>query len=184
MNAVIRSADYQDLLRLPEHVTGEIIAGQLHTQPRPTARHSRIETGIAREVSGPFDRGGSGPGGWLILVEPELHLSGQVLVPDLAGWRRERLPVTPDGAVEVVPDWICEILSPAIAIKDRKLKLPLYAQLGVGHAWIVEPQSKTIEIYRRDGAHWLLLGTHADQDEMRAEPFDAVAIGLSSFWDW
>lgn len=184
MNAVLRSATYADIERLPEHVTGEIIAGQLHAQPRPTARHARIETGIAREISGPFDRGGNGPGGWLILVEPELHLSGHVLVPDLAGWRRERLPVTPDGTIDVVPDWACEILSPSTAVKDRTLKLPLYAQLGVGHAWIADAQAKTIEIYRRNGLHWLLLGTHADQDEMRAEPFDAVAIALASLWDW
>lgn len=183
MNARLRPLGYQDILDLPEHVTGEILSGQLHTQPRPTSRHALIETGIASGLFGPTRFGGS-DGGWLILVEPELHLDAHVLVPDLAGWRRARLPVTPDGAIDVVPDWVCEILSPATAVKDRKLKLPIYAALGVSHAWLVEPQAKTIETYRNDGQHWVLLATFADQDEMRAEPFDSVPLQLASLWDW
>ena len=125
--------------------------------PSPKAMAVLAETGIAREISGPFDRGGNGPGGWLILVEPELHLSGHVLVPDLAGWRRERLPVTPDGTIDVVPDWACEILSPSTAVKDRTLKLPLYAQLGVGHAWIADAQAKIADYARANtGRKWIL----------------------------
>lgn len=184
MNAALRPANYNDVLGLPAHVTGEILAGELHTQPRPSSRHARVETGIAREVSGPFDKGQGGPGGWLILAEPELHLGAHVLVPDLADWHRERLPVTPDGPIDIGPDWVCEILSLSTAVKDRKLKLPIYAGLGVGHVWLVEPQSKTVEIFRNDGKHWVLLATYADQDEMRAEPFDAVPLQLASLWDW
>lgn len=184
MSAVPGFARYDDILALPEHVTGEIIDGELHTQPRPSSRHAQIETGIAREVSGPFGVGRGGPGGWVILVEPELHLGPQVLVPDLAGWRRERLPLIPDGPIEVVPDWVCEILSPGTARKDRSRKLPLYGRLGVAHAWLVDPAAKTIEVLRHADGHWLLLETFGEDDSMRAEPFDAVAIDLAPLWAW
>ncbi len=184
MNAVIRPAGYDDVLRLPDHVTGEILAGQLHTQPRPTSRHARVQTGLGHRLFGSFDIGDGGPGGWVILAEPELHLGTHVFVPDLAGWKRDRLPDIPDGPVNVVPDWVCEILSPSTARKDRQIKLPLYGELGVQHAWIVDPVAKTIEVFRHDGAHWMLLATFADQDLMRAEPFEAVAIEIKHFWPW
>lgn len=183
MSAVFRPASYEAILRLPEHVTGEILAGDLYTQPRPSARHAQIKTGLASGLYGPTRASGA-LGGWLILVEPELHLGAHVLVPDLAGWRRERLPTTPDGAIDVVPDWICEILSPGTAAKDRKLKLPIYAALGVGHAWLVEPQAKTVEVFRSNGLHWILLAAFADQDVMHAEPFDTIPLMLTSLWDW
>jgi len=184
MSAVPRFATYDDIVALPEHITGEIIDGELHTQPRPTSRHSRVETGLGRDLSGPFDPGRGGPGGWVILSEPELHLGPHVLVPDLAGWRRERLPLIPDGHIDVVPDWICEILSPGTARKDRARKLPLYGKLGVAHAWLVDPAAKTIEVLRFADSHWILLGTFGDDDSMRAEPFDAVAIDLAPLWAW
>lgn len=184
MSAVFRLTSYEDILRLPEHVTGEILNGQLHTQPRPTSRHARVELGIGRDLSGPFDLGRGGPGGWVILVEPELHLGAHVLVPDLAGWRRERLPLIPDGPIDIAPDWVCEILSPATANKDRRIKLPLYGQLGVAHAWLVDPYAQTVEVLRFADGHWVLLGTYGDQDSMRAEPFDAIAIELGPLWAW
>lgn len=184
MSAVIRLASYDDIIALPEHITGEIIDGELHTQPRPTSRHARVELGIGRKLFGSFDVGDDGPGGWVILSEPELHLGPHVLVPDLAGWRRERLPLIPDGHIDVVPDWICEILSPGTARKDRARKLPLYGKLGVAHAWLVDPAAKTIEVLRFADSHWILLGTFGDDDSMRAEPFDAVAIDLAPLWAW
>ena len=184
MNAVIRPASYDDIIALPEHTTGEIINGELHTQPRPTSRHARVELGIGRKLFGSFDVGDHGPGGWVILSEPELHLGQHVLVPDLAGWRRERLPLIPDGHIDVVPDWVCEILSPGTARKDRTRKLPLYGKLGVAHAWLVDPAAKTVEVLRFADGHWVLLGTWGDDDSMRAEPFDAVAIDLAPLWAW
>lgn len=184
MSAVPRFASYQDILALPEHVSGEILNGQLHAQPRPTPRHAIVETGIAAELRNPFGIGRGGPGGWFILVEPELHLAGQVMVPDLAGWRRAKLPAVPDGPIEVVPDWVCEILSPSTANKDRKIKLPLYGQLGVGHCWLIDPNARTIEVLCFSRGHWVLLATHGENDQMRAEPFDAVAIDLAPLWDW
>lgn len=184
MSAVIRSAIYADLLKLPAHVTGEILSGQLHTQPRPSSRHAGVETGLAGDLRNPFGLGRGGPGGWIILVEPELHLGANVMVPDLAGWRRERLAEIPDGPITVVPDWVCEILSPSTAMKDRAIKLPLYGELGAKHAWIVDPAAKTIEILRRESEHWVLLATHGDNELMRAEPFDAVALELGNLWPW
>ncbi len=184
MNAVTGQASYDDILGLPEHVTGEILSGQLYAQPRPNSRHARVETGLARDLFGPFDRGSDGPGGWVILVEPELHLGAHVMVPDLAGWKRERLVEIPDGPIDAVPDWACEILSPSTAVKDRKIKLPLYSKLGVGHVWIVDPLAKTIEILRNGGEHWILLATFSDQDHMRAEPFDAIELELRHLWAW
>ena len=184
MSAVPRFANYEDVLQLPEGVSGEILFGQLHTQPRPTSRHARVSTGISYGLFGAFDLGSGGPGGWVILHEPELHVGGHVLIPDLGGWRRERLPLIPDGPIDVAPDWICEILSPSTANKDRKLKLPLYGKLGVPHAWIVDPYAKTFETYRYADGHWLLLGTFGDDDKMRAEPFDAVEIDLAPLWAW
>lgn len=184
MSAVPRFATYDDIIALPEHVTGEIIDGQLHAQPRPTSRHARVELGIGRKLFGSYDLGDDGPGGWVILSEPELHLDRHVLVPDLAGWRRERLPLIPDGHIDVVPDWVCEILSPGTASKDRRLKLPLYGKLGVPHAWLVDPAATTVEVLRFTDGHWVLLGTFGDDDSMRAEPFDAVAIDLAPLWAW
>lgn len=184
MNAVIRAASYDDILQLPEHVTGEILAGQLHTQPRPSSRHADVETGLAGDLRNAFGRRRGDSGGWLILMEPELHLGEHVMVPDVSGWRRDRLPSAPDGPITTVPNWICEILSPSTARKDRKLKMPIYAALGVDFAWIVDPSLKTIETYRRDGAHWVLIDTFGDQDLMRAEPFESIEIELKYLWDW
>jgi Uma2 family endonuclease len=184
MNSVPRAATYEDLLDLPEQFTGEILAGELHTQPRPNSRHANVETSLAAEIRLPFGAGRGGPGGWVVLVEPELHLGPHVMVPDLAAWRRQRLPAVPDGHIDVVPDWVCEILSPATAVKDRKIKLPLYGSLGVSHAWIVDPSARTVEVLRQTQGQWALVGAWGDQDAMRAEPFDAVAIELKLLWDW
>ena len=124
-----------------------------------------------------FGRGG--PGGWWILFEPELHLEADVLVPDLAGWRCERLPKPPEtAAIDLAPDWVCEILSPSTEKLDRARKLPAYAPRGVSHAWLVNPTSRTLEVLRRDGERWVLPGTFADDAFVRAEPFEAVELDL------
>lgn len=130
-----------------------------------------------------FHRGRGGPGGWWILDEPELHLAPHVLVPDLAGWRRERMPRMPGTAYfTVVPDWVCEILSASTASLDRLSKLRIYAQHEVGHAWLVDPVARTVEIFRREGARWLLLAVHGGEERMRAEPFEAVELELAALW--
>jgi len=179
-----RSATYDDLIALPEHMVGEIIDGELVASPRPSARHARVSSTLGMDLGTLFDREGrGGPGGWVILDEPELHVVGQVLVPDLAGWRRERMPEVPDVAFfELAPDWLCEVLSPSTAARDRTRKMRHYARAGVRHVWLLDPAPQTLEVYRLDGDAWRVVMTAAANDKVRAEPFDAVELGLSGLW--
>lgn len=176
---------YERLLALPEGETGEIIGGELHTQPRPAGRHALAQGGMNVNLGGPFGFGRGGPGGWWIIPEPEIHFvrDAEVAVPDLAGWRRERMPAIPDDhRFEIVPDWVCEILSPGTVKKDRVLKLPLYARYGVAHAWLVDPAERTLEAFTlRDGA-WVLIAGLKDDDTVQVPPFDAIGFALSDLW--
>jgi len=179
-----RLATYADLFDLPENLVGEIINGELHTHPRPAPRHSVAYSVLGGNIGGPFHWGSGGPGGWWILDEPELHIAGHVLVPDIAGWRRERMPALPESAwFELAPDWVCEILSPSTARTDRALKMPIYAGMGVPHLWLVDPDVRTLEVYalQQDG-HWLLLDTLKDDDPVSQPPFDAIEFGLAALW--
>lgn len=178
-----RNATHEDLLKVPDHFVAEIVDGELHTSPRPAARHACAATNVGADLVGPFGRGRGGPGGWQILFEPEVHLGPDVLVPDLAGWRRERMPEVPDvPAFTLAPDWICEVLSPLTARLDRAAKLPVYAREGVTHAWLIDPVLKTLEVLRREGGSWLLVTTFAGDAAVRAEPFDAIELDLSVLW--
>jgi Uma2 family endonuclease len=179
-----KHATYADLLAVPERFVAEIVNGELHTLPRPAPRHAWASSRIGERVGGRFNRGSDGPGGWWILDEPELHMSsGDVLVPDLAGWRVERLPELPETAYfEPMPDWVCEVLSPSTEADDRADKMPIYAGAGVAHAWLVDPIVRTLEVYRREGERWLLLATHKGEALVRAEPFDAVPLELGALW--
>jgi len=185
MNAVIKPTLYQQLMDLPEHVNGEILNGQLYAQPRPAGRHAVVERGLTIGLAGPFDFGRGGPGGWWILPEPEIHFirDSEVAVPDLAGWRRERMPTIPeDHRFEVVPDWLCEILSPSTAKTDRAIKLPLYAHYGVAHVWLVDPIARLLEAYELQQGRWVLLATLKDDDSVSLPPFDAVSFSLADLW--
>jgi Uma2 family endonuclease len=178
-----RRATYEDLLAVPKHLVAEIIDGNLVTQPRPASRHARAATSLSGELHGPFDRGKGGPGGWIILHEPELHLHGDILVPDLAGWRRTRMPELPDAAAfELAPDWVCEVLSPSTAATDRAEKMPIYARERVAHLWLVDPIARTLEALVLDGARWSLLGTWRDDAKVRVEPFEAFELELGGLW--
>src|SRR5437762_2790090 len=144
--AAKRRATYEDLLRVPRHLIAEIIDGALVTQPRPASRHALAASVLGVELGAPFHRGRGGPGGWILLDEPELHLHVDVLVPDLAGWRRERMPAVPDApAFELAPDWVCEVLSPSTAAIDRAEKMPIYGRERVGHLWLIDPAARTLE---------------------------------------
>lgn len=177
-----RGARYEDLEALPRNLVGEIVAGDLYASPRPAVLHARAASKLGSRIGGPFDDGIGGPGGWVILDEPELHIDGQVLVPDLAGWRRERMPQLPDAAAfDVAPDWICEVLSPSTEALDRAKKMPVYANSGVQHAWLVDPGPRTLEVFRLDGPGWRLLRTFTE-DVVRAEPFDAIELELAALW--
>ncbi|GAB4367516.1 MAG: hypothetical protein Kow0060_24850 [Methylohalobius crimeensis] len=178
-----RRATYEDLLRVPENLVAEIIDGELITHPRPSPRHARASSMLGSEVTTPFDKGSGGPGGWWILDEPEIHLDEDIVVPDLAGWRRDKLPKLPDNAYfEQVPDWICEVLSPATYKTDRSRKMPLYARHGVTHLWLVDPDARTLEVYRLQESHWLLLHTFRDDETVIAEPFESVPLELGVLW--
>jgi Uma2 family endonuclease len=176
-----RRATYRDLEALPENVVGEIIYGSLVTQPRPAALHARANSAIGVLLGGPFDRGVGGPGGWILLDEPELHLGAHVLVPDMAGWRRETMPELPDvTSFTVPPDFVCEVLSPSTEAIDRADKMPIYATMGVEWAWLVDPRAETLEIYRNERGRSTLVATHRGRKDVRAEPFDAIELSL----DW
>ncbi|WP_133512098.1 Uma2 family endonuclease [Candidatus Thiosymbion oneisti] len=179
-----RNAGYEDILALPEHRVGEIIGGELYSHPKPAPRHARAYSALGYLVGGPFDGGRNGPGGWWIIDEPEIHLAGDILVPDMAGWCRERLPVLPDSAwFELVPDWVCETLSPATKRTDRALKMPRYAREGAAHLWLVDPDTHTLEVYSlQDDRHWRLLKILKGDDEVRQPPFEAVGFSLGNLW--
>jgi Uma2 family endonuclease len=184
---VKRPATYQDLLqdllKVPDHRVAEIVDGELVTSPRPASRHTAAASALGEELGPPFKRGRGGPGGWLILDEPELHVVGQVLVPDLAGWRRERMPEMPEvAAFELPPDWVCEVLSPTTAALDRTRKMHHYARAAVGHVWLVDPGPRTLEVFRLDGDGWRLASSFAGDIKVRAEPFDAIELDLSNLW--
>lgn len=185
MQAARDDSLYDYLLALPEGLTGEILNGQLHTQPRPAGPRTGVESALQIELGGPFDRGRGGPGGWRILVEPEVHLERDrvVCVPDLAGWHRERLPQLPrDQRFEVVPDWICEILSPSTESRDRQLKMPIYARYGVRFAWLVDPLRQTLEAFALEKETWRLIGTWQGEAVVVVPPFEAVSLALAVIW--
>jgi len=181
-----RRATYDDLLAVPDHLVAEILDGELHVSPRPAAPHAAAHTYLLGALVSTLGGGGSGPpadAAWWFLTEPELHFADDVLVPDIAGWRRARLPAIPDAAfMTLAPDWVCEVVSPSTARIDRAKKMPIYAREGVRHAWLVDPLARTLEVYRLDGASWLLVVTHAGDGAVRAEPFDAAELEMARWW--
>ena len=178
-----RPATYEDLVKVPDICVAEIVDGELHVSPRPAPRHARAGSSLGVLVGGPYDSGRGGPGGWWILDEPELHLGGDVLVPDLAGWRRARMPRLPDTAYfPLAPDWVCEILSPSTASLDRVKKLTIYAREQVAHAWLIDPVARTLEVLRLEAGRWTILAAHTGSDVVRADPFAEIELELESLW--
>jgi Uma2 family endonuclease len=178
----LKRATYEDVLSAPENKVAEILDGELFLSPRPAPRHLVASSRLG-PLLGSFGDDEGRPGGWWILHEPELHFGEDVLVPDLAGWRRERLPTMPESAFfAVAPDWICEVLSPSTERIDRSRKLRIYAQAGVCHAWLVNPVERTLEVLRlREGA-WTIVTVYSGTEGVRAEPFDAVELPLGRLW--
>jgi Uma2 family endonuclease len=176
-------ATYDDLVAVPEHFVAEMFDGELYASPRPAMPHTRAASALNGEIYDAFDRGRSGPGGWVILVEPELHFGDDVLVPDLAGWRRERLPVVPAAAyMTLSPDWVCEVVSASTEAIDRGKKLRIYARQGVGHAWLLHPLRHTLEVLALESGVWAELAVHEGRGLVRAPPFDAVELMLGALW--
>ena len=185
-------ATLADLEAVPPHRVAELVRGVLHIFNRPAPRHARTSSRLGGELMGPFDTGKGGPGGWVILDEPELQFPEpgapggvEVVSPDLAGWRVERMPSLPEEAFfTVAPDWVCEVLSPSTATFDRFEKMPLYARQRVLHAWLIDPLAHTLEVFRvaGEGGLWMLLALHHGDVKVRAEPFEAIELDLGLLW--
>ncbi len=178
-----RRASYRDVLAAPPHMVAEVLAGTLHTQPRPAMRHARASSILGSDLINAFDRGLGGPGGWWIVHEPELHLGEDILVPDLAGWRHGTMLEFPDSAYcTVAPDWACEVLSPSTQRIDRHEKSGIYAREGVSHLWLVDPIARILEAFELHEGLWTLLATIADDMPVSLPPFGAVTFPLGLLW--
>lgn len=176
-----KRATYADVLAAPEHVVAEIIDGVLRTHPRPSPRHGLASSTLGARLSDPYQFGSSGPGGWIFIDEPELHLDSDILVPDIAGWPKERLSELPDAAyIDVVPDWVCEVLSASTEERDRGEKRRIYGEAGVGHLWLLDPRLQLLEVFVQ--GRWVLVGTWGSDDVVTVPPFDAISISLADLW--
>ncbi|MCP3098293.1 Uma2 family endonuclease [Myxococcus sp. K15C18031901] len=178
-----RPATYEDLVALPENMVGQIVDGELIALPRPASAHGRASSRLGGELYGAFERGRAGPGGWVFIDEPELHFGRDVLVPDLAGWRWERMPETPNAPFfTLAPDWVCEVLSPSTTTLDRVRKKRIYAREGVKYVWLIDPEARTLEAYLGDGRQWVELGTYSGNERVRVAPFEALELELGVLW--
>jgi len=178
-----RRAVYEDLFDLPENMTGEIIDGQLIVTPRPSRKHINAASMLTAEIIPPYRSGRGGPGGWIILDDPEISFGENILVPDLAGWKRERFPMEePHNWISVAPDWVCEILSPSTAQTDRTEKMPIYSRHHVSYAWLIDPIARTLEVYRFEPGVWIGIGAYSKSAKVRAEPFPELDLDLSLLW--
>ena len=176
-------ATYQDVLDAPATMVAELVAGRLHLQPRPAMRHAMASSALGAKIGGPFGFDANGPGGWWIIDEPELHLGGDVVVPDIGGWRRDRMPAYPDTpAADLAPDWVCEVLSPSTRQFDLVEKRALYGREGVPFLWLVDPAAKSLEAFALKGGVWVLDAALKDKDEVCLAPFDAISFPLSALW--
>ena len=185
---VKRNATYADLEAVPPHLVAEILHGQLVTHPRPTGRHGEVHYSLGLILGGAFREGIGHLGGWRFITEPELHLDGDVAVPELAGWRISGIPADPaidplaPVQITLAPDWVCEVLSPSTEKYDRGDKREIYADGGVRHLWLIDPRIATLEVFELVGARWTLIGAFQDDATVRAAPFEAIEFQLGRIW--
>jgi hypothetical protein len=178
-----RGATYQDLREVPDHLIAEILDGDLWVSPHPAPRHQHVAMMLSIELGPPFQHGEGGPGGWNLLFEPELHLGHDVLVPDLAGWRKERtLKLMERAHITDSPDWVCEIISKSTEKIDRGLKQRIYARHGVRYLWFADPIKRTLEVFKLAADVWVPILTADNEAIANAQPFDAVPFRLSRIW--
>ena len=178
-----RLATYQDVLDAPPHRVAEIVAGTLHVQPRPGSWPAFAKTTLACGILIPVHARPRGPGSWRILLEPELHLGQDILVPDIAAWCRETMPVFPDVAYfEIVPDWICEVLSPTTRRLDLTGKRDAYAREGVAHLWFVDPEARILEAFELRSGAWTLIDALANDAPVALPPFEVPPFSLAELW--
>jgi Uma2 family endonuclease len=180
--ALGRAPTYADVEALPGHLRGEIVGGQLYALPRPRPLHIVVAQRLAGWLDQRFD--GEGPGGWWVLPEPELHFeAARPIIPDLGGWRRERMPALPTtAAIALAPDWVCEVLSPSTESYDRGPKMDVYGRQGIPWAWLVDPEARTLEAYRNDEATWRQVGAWRGPAIIQAPPFEDVALDFGRLW--
>jgi len=178
---VKKDATYDDLRDVPDHFVAEMFDGELYASPRPAAPHTHAASVLGAKLGGPLHR--AGPGGWVILDEPELHFGNDVLVPDIAGWRRARMPSVPaDAYFTLAPDWICEVLSTSTEALDRGKKVAIYAREGVAHAWLVDPLAHSLEVLSLEAGRWTPFGRYDGEARVRAAPFDIIELELGALW--
>ena len=177
-----RLATYQDLLDLPEDTHAEVLSGTIVTTPSPLPKHAKVQGALRSFIGKPYDDddGFGGPGGWWIFPEVDVQLGPHDVVrPDLAGWRRKRLADPAETRpILIPPDWVCEVLSPSTATRDRVDKSQLYAAHGVAFYWLVDPDSRTLETFRLSDGHWTLSGTFHDGHVARIPPFEEVELHI------
>src|ERR1051325_2776906 len=175
-------ATYEDVLRAPENMVAELIDGELYTWPRPRGTHGNAASEILAVIRGVYGIGRV-PGGWWIIGEPEVHLGPHAVVPDVGGWRRERMPAVPKSHVfDVVPDWTCEVLSPSTARVDRAKKLATYARYGVSWAWYIDTDARTFEVMRLDDGKWTIIAFSPGPAIVHPDPFPAATVDLTLVW--
>jgi Uma2 family endonuclease len=178
-----RNATYADIEALPPHVTGEIIHGSLYTQPRATFVHNAAANSLSDEITGPFQKGKGGPGGWVFATEQEVQFGEHLLVPDISGWKRDRLKTLPrDNWVTVRPDWVCEVASPSTMLRDRHFKRDIFATFSVPYYWMVDPKTRSLEVYELLQGKWTLFATYSGSMDVSAPPFDAISFQLETLW--
>jgi len=178
-----KGAVYQDLYEIPKNMTGEIVAGELIVTPRPSRRHSNASFALSSGIGPPYRFGRGGPGGWIILAEPEVSFGQDILVPDLGGWKKERFPISEDhNWISAAPDWVCEILSPSTARTDKADKMPIYAAHGVSYLWLVDPLAETLDVFGLEAGRWVVLGLFAGAKRVRAKPFHDMELDLGTLW--
>jgi Uma2 family endonuclease len=174
-----KPATYADLEKVPPNMVAEIIDGSLQVQPRPLPRHGTAAFSLSDELGSPFQKGRGGPGGWVFMVEPQLRLGENILVPDLAGWRRDRMLVMPEQVnITLPPDWICEILSPSTARIDQGAKRRIYAEHKVAFLWFLDPATRVLDAYQLVAGKWVLQGTATGSEDVCLPPFDAISFSL------
>ena len=181
--ATRRRATYQDVLDALPNMVAEVVGGTLRTHPRPAALHARASSGIGAKIGGPFDYDRDGPGGWWIIDEPELHLGDDILVPDLAGWRREGMPEYPDVAYfTLAPDWVCEVLSPSTRALDQGAKRAVYVREEVGYLWFVDPDVRTLEVFELSRRRWVRADALTGDAPVSLPPFEEISFSLGDLW--